>query len=240
MLLEIVVFDYNSGIKAAQLGADRLELCDNHFEGGTTPSYGMVSKLREQLNIPLFPMIRPRGGDFLYSDVEIQVMLKEISFFKDLECEGVVLGCLRDNGAVDYENLCKLVEASYPMQVTFHRAFDRVKNRSEALNDIYNAGCKRILTSGGFPSISEGLKQLKETVEEAQNKLIVVAGGGVVSSVLPKIISAGIKEVHSPAIKISTSLMKYTNAQMKESLDYITIDENEMIKMKSILNSSTF
>src|SRR6478735_5805917 len=148
MTLEIAVFNIQSAIMAANAGADRLELRENPYDGGTTPSYGTLKTVREKVSIPVFPIIRPRGGDFLYSDEEYEVMKKDILLCKDLGFEGVVIGMLLPEGSIDINRTAKLVKLAYPLEVTFHRAFDRAKDPLKSLEDIIKCGCQRILTSG--------------------------------------------------------------------------------------------
>lgn len=178
-LLEIVTFNLQSAIDAAAAGADRVEICENYLEGGTTPSLGTVAMLKEQVRIPVFPMIRPRGGDFLYNNAEINAMRHDIEAFKGLRCEGVVLGCLRSDGSVDVALLEELVRMASPMEVTFHRAFDRTPDQAKALEDIIKCGCKRILTSGGKPFADQGVDNISELVKLAGHRISLVAGGGV-------------------------------------------------------------
>ncbi|MBU3745302.1 MAG: copper homeostasis protein CutC, partial [Sediminibacterium sp.] len=149
-LLEIAVFNYQSAVLAEKAGADRIELCDNPAEGGTTPSYGYLKKTMESISIPVFPIIRPRGGDFLYTPEEWEIVLQDIAICKELGCTGIVTGCLRADGTVNTAPLEMAVEKAYPMQVTFHRAFDRVANPLEAMEQIIQSGCSRILTSGRY------------------------------------------------------------------------------------------
>ena len=236
-LLEVVVYDVCSAITAAACGVDRLEVCDNYYEGGTTPSLGTVSTLKEKLAIPIFPMIRPRGGDFLYNEEEVELMARDIKAFKDLGCEGVVLGILNKDGNVNYELLCKLVEQAYPLDVTFHRAFDRTNNFDIAIQQIHQAGCKRILTSGGYPTVKEGIEELKRIKLIAENKISIVAGGGVNSAVIPSLLSIGIDEIHTPAKKMKPSDMEYLNHHMKETLEHYSIDIEELQNMVSLVKA---
>ncbi|MCZ2459944.1 MAG: copper homeostasis protein CutC [Chitinophagales bacterium] len=235
MLLEVVVFNFRSALKAAEAGADRLELCDNFYEGGTTPSFGMISVLKETLNIPLFPMVRPRGGDFLYNDEEIKVMHSEIRVFKDLGCEGVVLGCLRPDGTVDADLLARFVEQAWPMEVTFHRAFDRVNDQLQAMKVIIDCGCKRILTSGGKPFANDGLEEISTLIRVADDEIVIIPGGGVNKSNIQKFMETGAIEFHAPALKMTSSRMKFVNKNMNEALESATIDEDEIKLMKQLL-----
>ena len=147
-LLETIAFNIESCKIAQAAGAQRIELCDNPGEGGTTPSYGFIKAARQVLTIDLFPIIRPRGGDFFYSDEEFKIMKTDIKVCKDLGCDAVVFGLLKHDATVDIERCKILVQLAYPMSVTFHRAFDRVTNPTQALEDVIECGFERILTSG--------------------------------------------------------------------------------------------
>ena len=235
-ILEIACFDISSAIKAAAAGADRIELCDNADEGGTTPSYGILKATKEKITIPVFPIIRPRGGDFLYNDEEFQTMLYDIKLCKDLGFDGVVLGLLTDMGAVDIRRTEKLVAAAGDMQVTFHRAFDRAMNPFNALEAIIYCGCKRILTSGQVPNANDGKELIKELVEQAENRVIIMPGSGVRSSNIEEIIAdTKATELHSSARKSVPSAMLFTQHKMQESLDTISVNEDEIRKMKTTL-----
>src|SRR5215203_2842879 len=147
-IIEIATSGFPSSLAAVQGGADRIELCDNLSEGGTTQSYGCIKLCREKLDVALFPIIRPRGGDFFYNDDEYSIMLQDVKLCKQLGCDGVVIGILNADGTIDTERSRKLVELAYPMEVTFHRAFDRCRDAFEALEQLIGIGCTRILTSG--------------------------------------------------------------------------------------------
>ena len=142
--LEVATFSIAGAITAQKAGADRIEFCENPEEGGTTPSFGALKSIRKNIRIPVFPIIRPRGGDFLYSEDEFEIMYHDIGLCKTLGFEGVVVGILKADGNIDKERTQQLVEQAYPMEVTFHRAFDRCINPLENLETIINCGCQRI------------------------------------------------------------------------------------------------
>src|SRR4051794_24537161 len=150
--LEIAAFNIQSALVAAKAGADRIELCENPADGGTTPSFGTLKTVREKINIPVFPIVRPRGGDFLYSDEEFEVIKKDVVLIKSLGFEGIVFGLLKKDGTIDKQRTAKLVELAYPIEVTFHRAFDRAVEPLHALEEIITCGCQQILTSGQVPN----------------------------------------------------------------------------------------
>ncbi|MBS1627026.1 MAG: copper homeostasis protein CutC [Bacteroidetes bacterium] len=201
MLLEIAVFNYHSAEIAIKAGADRLELCMNYLSGGITPSYGLMKVIKEKINIPVYVMIRPRSGNFVYSNTEFEIMKQDILIAKQLGFEGVVLGLLKKNNTVDVERTKQLVTLANPMQVTFHRAFDDTSNQIEALEDIINCGCKRILTSGKAATAIQGKAIIKQLVTQAKKRIIILAGGGIRSNNIAELKkSTKAKEFHSAAI----------------------------------------
>jgi copper homeostasis protein len=236
--LEVIAFTITSVIKAGQSGAQRIELCDNPGEGGTTPSYGMIRIAREKTNLQLYPIIRPRGGDFLYSDDEFRIMMQDIQWCKETGCDGVVIGLLKPDGTVDGVRTAKLVNAAYPLGVTFHRAFDRVRDAGEALEQVIQCGCERILTSGLRPGVNEGAENLKKLVDLAGEKIIIMPGSGLRSTNIAAIAEkTGAREFHSSARKNILSKMTYLNPGMAEQLQVTDLDEEEVKAMSSILQS---
>lgn len=237
MLLEICVFNTATAIAAAKAGADRLELCENYANGGTTPSYGYLKMVREKINIPVFTMIRPRGGDYFHSADEIEIIRKDILLCKELGFEGVVFGLLNQDGTIDKENTARLTEAAYPMEVTFHRAFDRCLHPYEALETIIDCGCNRILTSGQQPKVMEGLSMVKQLVDQAKDRIIIMPGSGLNSSNVAEIIStAGVSEVHTSARILIPSATQYRNENMPENFDLDFVDAEEIKKIKAKFN----
>lgn len=178
-IIEIATTDFTTTKAAVAGGADRIELCAALVEGGTTPSYGTILQCREAFDVDLFPIIRPRGGDFLYTEEEFQIMLKEVKLCKDVGCEGVVIGLLQADGTIDIKRTEALIKAAYPMEVTFHRAFDRCANPFEALEQLIAVGCQRILTSGQKPTVMEGLDILVDLVKAADDRITIMPGSGV-------------------------------------------------------------
>jgi len=234
--LEIAVFNIQSAILAAGAGADRLELCENPADGGTTPSYGTLKMVREKITIPVFPIVRPRGGDFLFSDDELAVMKKDISLCKELQFEGVVIGSLNGNGTINTEQTKRLVDAAYPMEVTFHRAFDRALEPLQALEDIITCGCTRLLTSGQVPDAFDGKELIKTLIEKANNRIIIMPGSGVRSTNIIELAQfTGATELHSSARKNQPSAMSYQQESMQEELSSVTVDTEEIRRMKTLL-----
>ncbi|MDO8995478.1 MAG: copper homeostasis protein CutC [Sediminibacterium sp.] len=237
MLLEICVFNTATAIAAEQAGADRIELCENYANGGTTPSYGYLKTVREKISIPVFPMIRPRGGDYFHTKAEIEIILKDILLCKELQFEGVVFGLLNQDGSIDQENTARLVEAAYPLDVTFHRAFDRCKDPLESLETLIQCGCTRLLTSGQHLKVMDGLPLVKTLVEQANDRIIIMPGSGLNSSNVKDIIeTAVVTEVHTSARIRIPSTTDYRNPLMPEDFDIDFVDANEIKKIKSIIN----
>lgn len=235
--LEIIGFNIKSCLAAQQNGAHRIELCASPGEGGTTPSYSFIKRAKELLRIPVYVMIRPRGGDFLYSADEFKIMTDEISICKQLDCDGVVLGILKEDGTVDIDRCKLLVEHAYPMGVTFHRAFDRVCNPVQALEDVIATGCERILTSGLHPKAEQGKEVIADLIRRAEDRIIIMPGSGVNAQNIQAIIKeTGAREIHSSASVTLETKMKYENPEMKEHLSHVTADGGEVRKMSLALS----
>jgi copper homeostasis protein len=236
--LEVIGFDINGCIAAEKAGADRIELCASPSEGGTTPSYGLIKMAKDKLAIDIFPIIRPRGGDFLYNDEEFEVMKSEIKVCKVFGCNGVVIGMLNANGTIDKERCKQLVALAHPLPVTFHRAFDRVINVEQTLEDVIEIGCKRILTSGLKPTAIEGAATLTNLIKQANNRIIIMPGSGVRSDNIAALAeTTGAVEFHTSARILAESKMNAININMKEELKSVAVDEEEVKKIKDILNS---
>lgn len=202
--------------KAAQDGgADRVELCAGIPEGGTTPSYGMIKSARESIDIALNVIIRPRGGDFLYSHDELREMVYDIQTAKELGVDGLVFGCLTPDGNVDKAAMSKLMEAAGDTPVTFHRAFDHSSDPFRALEDIIELGCARILTSGCRPTALEGANLLARLVEKAGDRIIIMPGCGVKESNIAEIARlSGAREFHFSARESVESCMIFRNPEV--------------------------
>lgn len=180
--IEIACFNPESAMIAFENGADRIELCGGLSEGGTTPNFETAKLLREKINIPIFVMIRPRGGDFTYSDEEFAQMKSELIQLKTLNVDGFVFGILDENDEVNVVQNKELVELAKPYQCTFHRAFDRAKDLENSLEKVINCGFKTILTSGQKPNVSEGKENLKKLVELSNGRIEILVGGGLRST----------------------------------------------------------
>ena len=179
MIKEACVESFEKALEAQSNGANRIELCENLAVGGTTPSYGTVKICLEKLNIPIFPMIRARGGNFVYSKDEIEIMKEDIKIFKELGVKGVVLGCLTSDNKIDLELTIELVDLAYPMEVTFHKSIDEILNPLDYIDDLVNIGIKRILTSGGKATALEGKDLINEMIKKSNGRLKIVVAGKV-------------------------------------------------------------
>ena len=230
--LEIIGFNLASCRLAEAAGAHRIELCSNPAEGGTTPSFGFIEAARQAVHIQLYPMIHPRGGDFVYSGEEFAAIQSDIRVCKSLGCDGVVIGVLLPDGRIDYDRTARLVELAYPLGVTFHRAFDRCVQPLEALEQIIRTGCERILTSGQQPAAPQGAALIQNLVQRADNRISIMPGSGVSSSnILELAASTGAREFHSSARTMASGSMEYTNTAMQEENKMVMVDAEEVKKM---------
>jgi copper homeostasis protein len=237
-ILEIAVFNIESALTAIAAGADRIEFCENPMEGGTTPSYGSLKTLIQKTSQPVFPIIRPRGGDFLYSDDEFESMKSDILLVKELGYPGAVIGMLKKDGHIDINRTAELVSVAGHMEITFHRAFDRCIDPLKGLEDIIQTGCKRILTSGQVPNVSNALPLIAELVNNANGRITIMPGSGVRANNISEIIaSTGVKEIHSSARKNYPSTMLFSPASMQEQMMFTGVDQEEIIIMKKAIAS---
>ncbi|KAK9963927.1 hypothetical protein ABG768_005146 [Culter alburnus] len=242
LLMEVCVDSVESAINAERGGAGRIELCCNLLEGGTTPSTGLLQVVKENVRIPVYVMIRPRGGDFLYSDWEVEVMKRDIEQMKSHRADGLVFGALTEDGRVDTELCMELLAASRPLPVTFHRAFDMVHDPVVALEALVSLGFERILTSGCDSSALEGLPVIKRLVEQfyftvpdrqrwsvhggrshasdrftitAKGRIAIMPGGGITERNLQRILEgSGSQEFHCSARSSKDSSMKFRNCNV--------------------------
>jgi len=227
-LLEICANSVKSSIESQKGGAYRVELCAGIPEGGTTPSYGDIVLARELLKIKLNVIIRPRGGDFLYNDLEHKIMLKDIENAGRLGVDGVVFGCLTPEGDIDMKRNKELIEAAGDMSITFHRAFDMCRDPFDALEKIIELGFDRILTSGQQPKAVEGINLLKELVKKAGDRIIIMPGSGVnAENVAQLALETGAKEFHLSAREPIESGMLYRNPNLKMGGTAVVINEFE-------------
>lgn len=213
--LEICIDSVESAVASEKGGAQRVELCGSLIEGGTTPSAGMIAETRDRISIGLQVMIRPRGGDFFFTEAEHAVMRREVKIAKDLGADGIVIGCLNADGTVDVENSKALIELARPLNVTFHRAIDMTRDPFEALDTLIELGVDRILTSGQEPTVLEGAELIASLREKAGDKVIILPGGGVTQRNLEKIIQlTGVSEIHIGTRQPVESGMQFRNERV--------------------------
>lgn len=215
VLIEVCVDSVASAVAAERGGAQRLEVCSDLLEGGVTPSGGLLEVVRAKISIAMHAIIRPRAGDFCYSDEEFDVMCRDIDNAKRVGIEGVVLGILDPEGRVDIQRTRQLVKIARPMSITFHRAFDMSADLQQSLEDVCAAGADRILTSGGEQSCIEGVQTLAQLVKSARGRVIIMAGGGIGPDNVAKIVeNTSVSEIHVGLASPMTSLMKYRNPRV--------------------------
>jgi copper homeostasis protein len=206
--IEICTDNIESAIYAQNAGADRIELCNNLPEGGTTPGSGLIRSARENLSIGLHVIIRPRGGDFLYSVIEYDIMRREIDVCRECGADGVVLGILEPGGAIDIDRTATLIEYARPMSVTFHRAFDLCIDPFKGLEAVIDSGADRLLTSGHRNNAYEGIPLIKDLIKQAKNRIIIMPGAGINESNITDIARVtGAKEFHFTGRKVIESGM---------------------------------
>ncbi|MES2647168.1 MAG: copper homeostasis protein CutC [Bacteroidota bacterium] len=238
MILEIACFSLLGAITAQTAGADRIEFCENPEEGGTTPSFGALKVLRDKISIPVFPIIRPRGGDFLYSPEEFEIMKQDILLCKELGFEGAVTGLLLADGSIDTYRTKILVDLSYPLEITFHRAFDRCKDPLTSLENVIDTGCQRILTSGQHTVAFDGAALINQLVTAANHRITIMPGSGVNSKNLNDLVSSTqATEFHASARTPINTAMNYEVPGMNEKLVYMGVNAAEVTLMKSVLQS---
>ncbi|GGZ38882.1 copper homeostasis protein CutC [Echinicola pacifica] len=242
LLVEAPVFTVEAAIKAAEYGINRLELCADFLEGGETPSAGILSFLKEKLSIPIFVMIRPRGGDFVYSSEEIEVMKQDIKILKSLGADGFVFGVLTPRGEVNLGACEQLVEMADGLPCTFHRAIDASRNLEKSLEAIIECGFRRVLTSGGKNTVKEGLSNIQNLINLANNRIIVMPGGAMKTDFIAPLSASGqLKEIHMSCKEWRPSASKFWNEGLELSAvpefqkKVLTVSQAEVDKVKEHL-----
>ncbi len=247
MTIEVVVYTIESAMHAQKGGADRIELCDNPGDGGTTPSFGTLEIVRQALSIDVYAMIRPRGGDFAYSAYEYHAMKRDIEMCKRASLDGVVLGILKPDGTIDKDRCRKLIDAARPMKVTCHRAFDMTRDLKEALEDCIEVGFDCILTSGGQATAEQGVNVLAGLVMQANGKIAIMAGSGVNESNVESIVGkTGVGAIHFSAKAYHDSMMQYRNAAIAgmgasagSEYQCRTVDEEVVKRMRQLAEQAS-
>jgi copper homeostasis protein len=228
MKLEICASSYQSAKNAQEAGAHRIELCQELSVGGVTPSFGLLKQVIKHLKIPVFVLIRPRGGNFVYSDPEFEIMKTDIQLCKDEGCAGVVSGILNADKTIDLKRTKELIELSKPLQFTFHRAFDEVINPKKALEQLIYLGVERVLTSGQKASAIAGLEVLIDLNKQSKGRIVVLIGSGISAENASVFKAAGFKEIHASA---SSALKE------EDSLFAMPLTYSDPIKIKAILDA---
>ncbi|MGI4803602.1 MAG: copper homeostasis protein CutC [Janthinobacterium lividum] len=234
--IEICAGSITSALAAQHGGAYRVELCDNLKDGGTTPSYGTLFLARKNIRIKLYPIIRPRGGDFLYSDLEFEVMKADVQQCRNLGCDGVVFGILKADGEIDTKRCLELKEIAGSMGTTFHRAFDRCKNPYQALEEIIKMGFERILTSGTENSAVKGASMISSLIKQAAGRISIMPGAGIRPENLRELIEqTGATEYHSTAKSVSQSEMFFKEVRTGTFEEEFLIEETDAEIVKQLV-----
>ncbi len=220
--IEICSYSLESAINAQKAGANRIELCNGIFEGGTTPSFGLIKETRKSIDIDIFVMVRPRGGDFLYDESEFKVIKAEIEILKTLNIQGIVVGFLKRNGEVDQIKLKQIVKLAHPLKVVFHRAIDLTPDPKQALNTIIDSGCIRILTSGQKNKAIDGIDVIKELILKANGKIEIMVGAGINEINAQKLLNLNIDALHLSGSSFRESKMTFKN----QTITMSSINEN--------------
>ncbi|GAB3905676.1 copper homeostasis protein CutC [Mucilaginibacter boryungensis] len=222
--LEVCANSATSAIAAQNGGAARVELCNNLYQGGITPSHGHILVARKHLHIKLYTLIRPRSGDFLYTKEEFQVMLSDVRQSIALGCDGIVVGILNKDGSVDMERNSQIVNMArqHGLGVTFHRAFDVCADKEKALEDLIHIGFERLLTSGGKSNVIEGARNVKNLLDQANGRISIMPGGGISEKNVADLVHyTGVKEIHSSARALVNSQMEYRNDSIMMGTRYV-------------------
>ncbi|WP_105903347.1 copper homeostasis protein CutC [Vibrio gangliei] len=218
--LEVCIDNLESLHLAIEAGATRIELCSSLALGGLTPSYGFMKQAAKHSTVPVYAMIRPRQGDFLFSEQEMQIMLEDVRCAKQAGLQGIVIGVLQSNGEIDKTNCQTLIHAAQGMGVTFHRAIDQCCNAKQALEDIIDLGCERVLTSGLAANAYDGMDTISEMVKQVQGRISIMAGAGVnldnAKTILNK---TGVREIHLSGKSTRPSLMQSQTSRAKMGHD---------------------
>lgn len=231
MKIEIVVYNIESAMKAQEGGADRIELCDNPAEGGTTPSYGTIELVRQNVSMDVFIMIRPRGGDFNYNSYEFHSMKRDISQCQKLSVDGIVFGILNADGTIDKKRCKELIQQARPLKVTCHRAFDMTRDPFEALEDCIEVGFDRILTAGQQAQALQGASLIGELIKRANGRIAIMPGSGVNENTITEILNtSGATEIHFSATTFYPSAMTFINKQIAG----MGADEGSEFKLRTV------
>ncbi|MBK5279106.1 MAG: copper homeostasis protein CutC [Bacteroidia bacterium] len=231
MICEIVVYNIESALKAQEGGADRIELCDNPGEGGTTPSYGTIEAVRQNVSLDVYVMIRPRGGDFHYTNYEFHCMKRDIAQCQKISVDGVVFGILNPDGTLDKTRCKELIAKARPLKVTCHRAFDMTRDPFEALEDCIEIGFDRILTAGQQAQAVKGAELIGELLKKANGRIAIMPGSGVNEDTVQEILDKSrATEIHFSAMSFRESKMIYRN----QDIEGMGSDEGAEFKVRTV------
>lgn len=243
MKTELCAYSVEACLCAARLGVNRVELCASPAEGGVTPSVATIERVARIEGLDVSVMIRPRGGDFLYSDEEFQTMLRDIEHAREAGATGVVFGLLTAEGDVDVERTRALVEAARGMESTFHRAVDMTRDYERAIEAVIEAGCCRILTSGGYDKAIDGKDNIRRAVEISSGRIEIMAGSGVLASNAAQLAAVGVDALHFSAKRMVAGGMKYRNPRISmggssavDEYAIRSVDENEVNEILKLIN----
>ena len=230
MLVEACVDAVDAALEAQRGGAGRIELCGELLQGGVTPSAGLIGAVWERAEVPVFVLIRPRPGDFLYDDDELDVMLRDIEMARSLDVDGIVLGALTPDGDIDIGTVHALIEAAGDMEVTFHRAFDFVRDQEVALEALIELGVDRVLTSGGAATALEGAPVLARLVMQARGEITILAGGSITASNVAEVVrQSRVREVHVRAARRRESGMTHRRGAVTLARPQLSDDYERMV-----------
>jgi copper homeostasis protein len=217
IICEVVVYNFDSAMKAQEGGADRIELCDNPGDGGTTPSYGMIEQVRQNISMDVYVMLRPRGGDFLYTNYEFHIMKRDLIQCQRLSVDGIVFGMLTEDGKIDMKRCKEIIAKARPLKITCHRAFDMTRDPFEALEDCIDVGFDRILTSGHKSTALEGIDLIQQLVLKANGRISIMAGSGINENSVSQVVNkSGVKEIHFSAVTPLPSRMSFQNEHISK------------------------
>jgi copper homeostasis protein len=236
-IFELCSFNIQSCIIAEKAGAYRVELCDNPVEGGTTPAYGTIRQTRERISIKLYPILRPRCGNYYYDEDELAILKYDIAMCKELGCDGISIGVQKINGEIDVEKLKQFVEWAYPMGVTCNRAFDATPDPFKALEDIINAGCERVLTSGQKSAAPDATELLSQLVRQAGKRISIMPGAGVTAANIRTLMQeTGANEFHGSLRRPTINPMSFSNPAVLDFGNVYLPDEKELKDIIAALN----
>jgi copper homeostasis protein len=242
MTIEIVVYNIESALRAQEGGADRIELCDNPAEGGTTPSFGTIEAVRQNVNMDVYVMIRPRGGDFHYSNYEFHCMKRDIDQCQKISVDGVVFGILNADGTLDKKRCKELIDRARPLKVTCHRAFDMTSDPFQTLEDCIEVGFHRILTAGHQTTALKGVDLIAQLITKANGRIAIMPGSGVNENTVEELVrTTKATEIHFSATAFRDSVMQYRNQAIAgmgsdegAEFKYRTVDPERVRAMRKL------